>query len=290
MLDVIFQDGTPVTARAGGGMLNTAVSLARSGIQVALISETGDDETAGILLNFVKNNNIGTKYIKKYYHQKTSIAIAHLDQNKIPAFSIYKSYPDNRRLIFPKSFTKGDILVFGSIYSLDPEIRNNILEIVTHAKQAGAILVYDPNIRKHNLEKSTMKKAVFENFSMADIIKGSDEDFENIFGTKHFDEIVEEIRKINAGSALIITRGKDGLKAYGANKKFNLPAIETNVVSTIGAGDAFTAGLVYSIEKLKASKDKNNISSELIFKEMLESGLRFSAEVCATFDNYISGK
>jgi len=58
LLDIIFPKGEPVAAKVGGSMLNTAVSLARTGIDVKLISEIFPDEAGNIILRFLKENNI----------------------------------------------------------------------------------------------------------------------------------------------------------------------------------------------------------------------------------------
>lgn len=287
LLDIIFKGGKPISATAGGSMLNVSVSLARSGVEVSLISETGDDKTAEIILDFLNKNKVKTKYVKRYYHQKTTIALAHLDQKRIPFFTIYKSYPENRRLITPTQFAKGDILVFGSVYSLDPAIRNEIIEIVSLAKRGGALIIYDPNIRKSAINRNLLETALRENFAFADIIKGSDKDFETVFGGMSLDQINIEIRKVNPDAALIITRGNEGVTAYSLNKRISLPAMNTKVVSTIGAGDAFNAGLACYIEKLKNKNIKEFTSSNAIFEGMLKSGLQYAAEVCATMENYI---
>jgi len=287
LLDIIFSDNDKIFAYPGGSMLNTSVSLGRSGVEVSLLSELGDDETAKTILDFLHLNKVRTRYIKKYYHQNTSVAIAHLDKQKIPSFSIYKSYPERRRLITPKIFNKGDILIFGSLYSIDTSIRNDILEIISHAKRGGALLCYDPNIRKHNLDAPFFRNALYENFAFADIIKGSDEDFATIFGFKTDFEYLNEIRNLNPDAVFIITKGKKGVNAFNGNQQVVLSAEKVEVISTIGAGDAFTAGLIYYIEKLKGQKDKKNLSGTEIFQEMIKSGMSFSAEVCASKENYI---
>jgi fructokinase len=287
LLDIIFSNNDKIFAYPGGGMLNTSVSLGRSGVEVSLISELGDDETAKTILDFLHVNKVRTKYIKKYFHQNTSVALAHLDKQKIPSFSIYKSYPKNRRLISPKIFRKGDILIYGSLYSLDPSIRNEIVDIISQAKRGGAILCYDPNIRKHNLDAPLLRNALHENFAFADIIKGSDEDFATIFGCKTDLEYLNEIRNLNPDAAFIITKGKNGVNAYSGKQQIVMAAEKVEVISTIGAGDAFTAGLVYYIEKLKGHKEKKNLAGTAIFQEIISSGLRFSAEVCASKENYI---
>ena len=299
LLDIIFKNTNNLLARPGGGMLNTAVSLGRSGVDVSLISELGDDETAKMIVDFLKNNGVGTKYVKKYYHQHTSVALAFLNEQKVPSFSIYKTYPEKRRLIFPSEITEADILVYGSLYSLDPAIRNDIVEIIVSAKQGGALLCYDPNIRQHNLDDPEIRMAFKENVSFANIIKGSDEDFNNIFGPLSEDDYFSEILKINPEALFIFTKGPEGVIGFYKDSRIDLPAIETNVVSTIGAGDAFNAGMVYYLNKIKdkSRKSKRSEDPDLSgikdldadgFRKMLEAGLGFSSEVCGSVDNYIS--
>lgn len=287
LLDIIFSDSNNLEARPGGGMLNTAVSLGRSGVEVSLISELGDDETAQLIIGFLEENQVGYKYIKKYYHQRSSIALAFLDKQKVPSFSIYKSYPENRRLISPPAFTEDDILVYGSLYSLDPAIRNDLVTILVSAKQAGTILCYDPNIRHHNLDKPEIKKALIENFGFADIIKGSDEDFRNIFGQIPPEECYRELNAKNGDAMFIYTKGAKGVLAYWQGWYIELPAVKTEVVSTIGAGDAFNAGIVYYLSTIKTKKRNIKEMDNKEFEEMIKSGLQFSAAVCGTMDNYV---
>ena len=121
LLDIIFTSTEEITARPGGGMLNTAISLGRCGIPVSLISELGDDQTASTVVQFLAKNNVSSKYIKKYYRQNTSVALAFLDEQKIPSFSIHKSYPLQRRLVSPESFSSDDVLFLSwSVFLLIP--------------------------------------------------------------------------------------------------------------------------------------------------------------------------
>lgn len=283
LLDIIFSSLEEIVAKPGGAMLNTAVSLGRCGIEVSLISELGDDETAQEIIKFIKENGVNTKFIKKYYHQNTSVALAFLDENKIPSFSIHKSYPDQRRLISPAEFHSDDILYFGSLYSLDQKIRSEIMSILVRAKQAGAMLCYDPNIRKHNLDDPEIKQALIENIHLSDIIKASEEDLLNIFGNLQAEEYLRKIRELNPGAIFIITRGEKGAIGFKDELIIDLPAIKTNIVSTIGAGDAFNAGIVNAIVK---SHNKSRKERDILEKIMV-SGIEFSAAVCGTMDNYV---
>ena len=58
VLDIIFSEGRPESAVPGGSMLNSAVSLARSGLKVELISEYGNDPPGDIIADFLQKNNV----------------------------------------------------------------------------------------------------------------------------------------------------------------------------------------------------------------------------------------
>lgn len=287
LMDIIFNYQQNIIANAGGGMLNTSISLSRAGLQVSLVSELGDDLTAVTIIDFLNKNRVIPNFIKKYFKQNTSIALAYLDENKIPSFSIYKSYPPTRQLIKPQSFTDRDFLVFGSMYSIEPAIRNDIKEIAAHAKLNNAIVVYDPNIRTHDLTDPEIKNALYENMAYADIVKASDEDMKNIFGDIEYNAFYEELKKINNEVIFILTLGKEGAIGYCKNTITKVNAEKVSAVSTIGAGDAFNAGIVYFLEKRGIRKQYLKNHSKVLLEDILKSGTKFSAAVCSTDENYL---
>lgn len=287
LLDIIFENKENAVAKAGGGMLNTSVSLARSGIRVSLISELGDDKTAEIILEFLAENNVEVKFIKKYYHQKSTVALAFLDEQKVASFSIYKSYPQLRRLIYPENLSEKDMFIFGSLYSLFPEIRSEVKMILTSAKKADALICYDPNIRSHNLNDPEIRNALVENIAFSNIVKASDEDMRTIFGELTPQKYFEEIKKINPNAVFVLTLGAEGVIGFTNSSEIKMPAEKVKVVSTIGAGDAFNAGMVYYLNKAGFKDVREAILEEGNLREMLRSGLKFSAEVCSTLENYV---
>ncbi len=285
LLDIIINTMDDTVVRPGGAMLNTAVSLSRSGIKVSLITELGDDNTSKLIIDFLRKNKTGTEKITQYQNNNTSLALAFLDNNKKPSYTFIKKYPETRTLLHPKQFSSNDILLFGSLYSLDVDIRDNILSIVTLANANNSLIIYDPNIRNaHHLKDKRLLKAVYENIEVSKIIKGSDEDFANIFGTNNTEKQLEAVGEINKDAVVIITLGSDGVLAKAGNKKLRFPAMRTNVTSTVGAGDAFNAGIIYTINSLNLNTGyKLENSLDIILK----NGLRFSSVVCSSLDNYI---
>lgn len=294
LLDVVMEQETEIPPEAfikhghpGGAMLNAAVSLARSNVDVSLISEIGDDETGRFLLHFLNKNNIETKFIRQYPNHKTSVALARLDSHKKPTYSFYKSYPSQRKLITPDGFTSSDSLLFGSLYALDPQIRPEIRKILHAAAAAGALIIYDPNIRKpEQLSHPLQRKALEENLQIAHIIKGSDEDFTAIFGKRPVRQLVRQLQKINPEALLFITLGENGAMAIHKNNKLSKKALQIPVTSTVGAGDGFNAGIITALIRHRPAP---NLPAE-IMNTLLETGVAFSAAVCRSKENYIPEK
>jgi len=93
LLDIIFKPGGETVAIPGGAMLNSSISMARKNIPVSIISETGNDKTGKMIIDFLNKNNVNTTYITKYKKIKTSLALAFLDENAKPDYTFYKEYP-----------------------------------------------------------------------------------------------------------------------------------------------------------------------------------------------------
>lgn len=291
LMDVIFEDKLKISAKAGGAMLNLAVSLGRCNLQVCLMSELGDDKVAQQIISFLEENNVNTDYIQNYKQQVSSLALAFLDENKKPSYSFYKAYPENRKLKQPPIFSNNDILIFGSLYSLDGKIRSQLKEITETAKSKGTTIIYDPNIRHaHHLENGETMKSLKENLALADIIKGSDEDFENIFGKFEEEFVIKEIRKLNTDATIVFTKGELGARIITRDYSISEKAKEIKLKSTVGAGDNFTAGMVYAISNISNKNKHPKQFSELELQKLLRMGIEFSSEVCQSIDNYISNE
>ena len=183
LFDIIFKDGQPQAGKAGGAMLNSSVSLGRIGLPVSLISEYGDDDIGRIIDKFLVENGVSTSFSDHFKQGNTALAIAVLNERNDASYTFYKNYPSERfGMDFPR-IQKDDIILYGSIYAITREIRSKFIGFVKSASDDGGILLYDPNFRKaHASELDELRPLIIENISMASIIRGSDEDFQNIFG------------------------------------------------------------------------------------------------------------
>jgi len=286
--DIIFKDGIPLASKAGGSTLNSSVSLGRLGLPVHFISEIGKDKVGKIIVEFLKKNSVSTYYLQLFEKGKTAIALAFLDEKSDASYSFYHNYPDKR---LPEEFpkvNKDDIVLFGSYFAISQETRQGVLKFVSQAREAGAIVIYDPNFRHphlHVLEK--LRPSIEENIQMADIVRGSHEDFRLIFDTGN---AIDTFKKLNEFGKpnLVYTQSNEEVvfKADEIQLSISVPKVKT--VSTIGAGDNFNAGLIYSIFDKDLTRQKILNPTQEQWESIIRTGIKFGSHVCQSLDNYIS--
>ena len=284
VLDIIFRNDRPISATPGGSMLNSAVSLGRAGIPVYLISDYAMDHAGDLVNRFLLGNGVSTEYISRYPDGKTALALAFLDEQKNADYSFYKIFPAERMNIPMPATQTGDIVLFGSFYSLDESVRKTVVNFIRQARSQGAFIIYDPNFRKAHLDElEKLRPLILENISMADLVRGSDEDFSNIFNASGALEAFGHVNR--AGCPLLVyTKGSEGVEVIstGYSLSYTVPQIEP--VSTIGAGDSFNAGIIHAM----IGGDILVTPTESSWDHIIARATGFAANVCRSIENYIS--
>jgi fructokinase len=287
LLDIIFKNGQPQAAKPGGAMLNSTISLGRIGLPVHLVSEYADDDIGNIIDKFLNENGVGTTFVDHYKDGKTALAIAMLNEKNDASYTFYKNYPPNRlEMDFPL-IGKDDIILCGSIYAITTEIRKKFRDFVSSSKENGAIVIYDPNFRMaHASELDELKPLILENMQMACIIRGSDEDFKNIFGAHTPDEAWKLVSRYCP--CMVYTASSEGVHIRTASFSGKFPVRKIKPVSTIGAGDNFNAGMIAAIYRYHITRDQLDKMGEDKWSKIVSSGVEFASDVCLSYENYIS--
>lgn len=236
----------------------------------------------------MEENNLTTQYINVFPDGKSPISLAYLDENNDADYLFYKDYPKQRLdLDFP-TIREDDIVVFGSYFALNPVLREKVVELLEQAKEKKAIIYYDPNFRStHKDEAMRLAPTIIENLEYADIVRGSKDDFENLYKLDAADRIYKEKIRFYCPNFLC-TNGAEGISLRTKTISKEYPAQQVEVVSTIGAGDNFNAGLIYGLLKHDVRHREIDTLSEAQWDKIVKSGIDFSAEVCRTFSNSIS--
>ncbi len=289
LVDIIFDKGEVKAARPGGSMLNSSVSLGRAGKEVYFLSELGNDQIGDLVVGFLETNQVNTRYVHRYTQGKTALALAFLNEKGDAAYDFYKSYPPTRMQLEIPPFSSDDIFLFGSFFGIDPAIRPTMVSIANAAKLAGTLLVYDPNFRKphaHQLEK--LRPFILENMQLAHIIRASHEDMEIIFGETSAKKL-SQMPQLK-GKVLILTQNSAGVYLQSDFHTACFPAPKIEVVSTIGAGDNFNAGLIFGLVQQNISTKHLPTITHGQWESIIGYAIGFASEVCRSYDNYISEK
>jgi fructokinase len=287
VLDVICKSFDQMVAKPGGSMLNTAITIGRLKVPVKHISYLSTDQNGKLILDFLTENGIGNQLIFCSDDIRTNIAFAHLDELNNAHYTFYKDdLDDYAKLIWP-SVQKGDMILFGSFFSLNEKIRPFLVPFLKQAKANGAFLIYDPNFRSaHKKMLNQVLPFIEENFNLAHLVKGSDEDFSNIFGIKTGPDAWQKAKAFGV-KALVYTKGKEGADLYSNQNQLQVKSNVIQPLSTIGAGDTFSAGLIYRL--LEQNQFEAIINDHPVnWYPALETANKFAAQVCMSFDNYLS--
>ena len=288
ILDVLFKDNQPKAAVPGGSVFNGIISLGRAGANVTFISEVGGDKVGNIILDFMKENGVGTDNVMVYPDRKSPVSLAFLNEKNDAEYIFYKDYPNLRLDVEMPEVTGDDIIMFGSYYAITPQLRDKVKELLDRARKAGAIIYYDVNFRKsHAHEAIKLMPIILENFEYADIVRGSNEDFGFMFGMTDPDKVYQHKVSFYC-PRFICTNGGEGLCLRTAALKKDYPVAPLQTVSTIGAGDNFNAGLVFGLLKNRIRRADLDELTEADWDKIIASGMSFSKEVCTSLDNYIS--
>jgi len=286
--DIIFENNKPVDAKVGGAMINTSVTLGRLGLPIHYIGDTANDVVGDIMVDFLEENHVDVSHFTRYDNSKSRLALAFVDDKNAPRYSFYKIKTDQKIYLDFPEVKRDDIILFGSFYGIKVDVRGQLVDFLLEARKVGAILIYDPNFRpNHSSLLSAVMPYIEENIRFADIAKGSNEDYDLIFGKDNFEDVVHRLKKVGM-KRLIYTQNEKGIDVHLPDRDFHKDVKKLNPVSAVGAGDTFNAGLIYYLFKNNIGKEELDNMSQSHWDAMLDTADRFAANVCMSMDNYIS--
>ena len=281
VLDIVLKKMQPQAAVPGGSTLNAMISLGRTagrdfpGTGLRMITQVGNDAVGDIVVSFLRENGIRSEGIIRAEGQ-SSISLAMLDEDNNASYEFFRDRNLPPFMVPELDFSSGDIVLFGSFFAINPATRNQVRAVVRKAKKAGATIYYDINFRKNHRAGDSLQQTE-ENIALADIVRGSSEDIQALYGTTNAAEVYQKHIEPLC-SNFICTKGARETEVFSPGMKRCYPVAHgTSVVSTIGAGDNFNAGVIYALLKLK----------EPDWDRIVPIAHSFSANVVASLFNYV---
>lgn len=284
--DIIFKDNQPQRAVPGGSTFNALVSLGRVGVPCSMVTEVGDDRVADIIYTYLVENGIDATYAYRHKGTKSHVSLAFLDEKNDADYTFYKDYARVRVESPELGVSKDDFVLFGSFFAINPAIRPYVKKMLQDAYEAGAHLYYDLNFRaSHIHEIPEIIDSIEENMRMSSVVRGSLEDFANLYGTEDVDLIYSKYIQPHC-SCFICTNGSKEIYLRTPSIEATFPVEQIETVSTIGAGDNFNAGFIYALRRMEG-RTLQALSLE-DWTGLIATGQLFAQNVCRRFSNSIS--
>lgn len=242
LLDLIAEhDAKAFASRPGGSPANVAVGLARLGTRVILATQLADDLPGRIVGKHLQASGVGVQRLPAR-SPVTSLALAAVDDGGAASYDFRIAWDITQApLVSPDCVC----LHTGSIAaSLEPGAAV-VEELMRRLRGQGSTTIsFDPNIRPSLLRTAAVERERVERqVGLADVVKVSAEDLRWLYPDADHRDVARDW--LERGPALVVvTLGADGAYGLTRHTEVSRPALSVTVVDTVGAGDAFTAGLL----------------------------------------------
>lgn len=278
LVDLVPVDGDPGVraAQPGGAPANVAVGLARLGGRPSFVGGIGDDAFAGTVEAWLSGSGVDLS-LSARPALPTALAIAdpgphgnayHFHLRDTATFQV----PDRTE----EATRFGAVYVGGLAAVVEPAAR--VVAATARAAARDCLLAVDPNVREdRTLDPVRSLGRLRDLCGLAQVVKASDEDLVRLWPDADPHDSCRRLAR--QGRLVVLTRGARGSSAYVHDAPaVSVPAVPVRVVNTIGAGDAFMAGM---LTWLGAEAGWDPALSAAQAGAMLEYASRTAASVCA---------
>ncbi|XP_074266515.1 putative fructokinase-5 [Silene latifolia] len=236
----------------GGAPANVACAVTKLGGLSAFMGKVGEDEFGKMLVDILDKNGVNTKGVCFDKEARTALAFVTLKKNGEREFMFYRN-PSADMLLKESELNvelikQAKIFHYGSISLITEPCRSAHLAAMKLAKEAGAILSYDPNVRLPLWASAQdARDGINSIWNHADIIKVSDEEVEFLTQQDPYnEEVVMSLWHDNL-KLLMVTDGEKGCRYFSKNFKGSVKGFFVATVDTTGAGDAYVGSFLYSL-------------------------------------------
>ena len=242
----ISGQGNPIyEANPGGAPCNVLSMLTKAGRKTAFIGKVGQDIFGNRLKATLEEVGIDTSALVMDEDVRTTLAFVETLPDGDRDFSFYRN-PGADMMLREEELSESllkntDIFHFGTLSMTHEEVRRATKRAVQIAKESGAVISFDPNLRPplwKTLEEA--KEQTAYGLSQCDILKISDNEIQWFTGEEDFDAGIRKLKSQYDIPLILLSMGKDGSRAYYKDLRVEVaPFLQENTIETTGAGDTF---------------------------------------------------
>lgn len=240
----VLWDVYPDTKCIGGAPFNFAAHAARLGAESYLLSAVGGDTLGDDTLCAVRAEGVCTDFVTRS-SLPTGQCLVSLDERNVPSYNLLSNvaYDD---IAFPHLDADINVFYFGTL-ALRAANNRAVLREILESNRFETVFA-DLNIRPPFSTAEAVAFAV-EN---ATVLKISEEELPNVLAflgmeaLSYADAARALAKKYKNLARILITLGSEGAYLWDAvaNKEYQTPAVAVKTVSTVGAGDSFSAAFL----------------------------------------------
>lgn len=265
-LGEILWDVLPDGKQLGGAPSNFAYISTLLGNQGIVASRIGNDALGNEARERLATLGVTTEFLQSDQVHPTGTVQVSVDRAGQPKFEIAEGVAWDFLEWTPEwqgLAARADAICFGSLAQRGPNTRATIHHFLTHARE-DAVRIFDVNLRQTFFSEEVLT----DSMKMAQIVKLNHEELPRImqlFGLDHRDEITsaDALMELHHLKMVCITRGCRGSLLINQESLNEHPGYRIKMGDAIGAGDAFTAGLVHEYMRGASLPDMNETANRV---------------------------
>ncbi len=238
-------DRLPAGPVLGGAPVNVTAHAVRLGAQAALVSAVGDDENGREALRRLDALGVDRAGVRVLRDWPTGTVDVQVGAAGIPTFDI-RSPAAWDHLELTDGLTalaaRADAVVFGSLAQRSPNSRACIRAFLALVP-ARCLKVFDVNLRAPWYDRDVL----IDSLRLSNVVKLNDGELtllREMLGLEGDEgRMLRALRERFELEAVVLTMGPKGSRISTAEFDGVHPEVDTTIVDTVGAGDAFTAAV-----------------------------------------------
>jgi fructokinase len=247
LIDLVVGAGDELAGHLGGAAFNCARTLGRLEQPIAYLGPISSDRFGARLREQLRADGVRLDAVVDT-DDPTTLALAELDEDGAATYRFYVDgtsapglTPEVALSVLPARVEMVHVGTLGLVF----EPMADALEAVVERLAGTALVMVDVNIRPTVIDdgEDAYRARMDRLLSRCHVVKASDDDLAWLDPDRHAVDAARAI--LAAGPAVVLlTRGGDGVTVVTRDGEIDVPALEVEVVDTIGAGDAFGGGFL----------------------------------------------
>ena len=262
-LGEILWDLLPTGKSLGGAPFNFTFHCHQLGQPAIMVSRVGRDERGAEIRAALRGLGLRDDFVQDDAEHPTGTVGVEVDERGQPTFTIHEGAWDHLAWDDRLAALAGQAVVvcFGSLIQRQATARATVRRVLSAAR--NSICIFDVNLRQDHHSREVLE----ESLEASRWAKLNDVELvvlRDLFGLKGGESsLVAELRRRFDLELVALTRGEKGCLVQTADEEVVVPGLPVAVVDTVGAGDAFAAGLVCAVLEGREVADAARFANRL---------------------------